>query len=81
MIKYERAWNKLHPNMVGMAVEKTEKDFIHFLLQKQIDEDNKRFLEYVGEDEDESKHAEADEYWPLGRNELRQELRDKVNKK
>jgi len=64
--------------------------FINSLLLRQIDEDNKRFLGYVGEDE---KHKDnlthdKDELWccidcydDKIKNKLRAELRNKVNKK
>ena len=66
------------------------KKLIHSLLLRQIDEDNKRFLGMIGEDE---KHKDnlthdKDELWccidcydDKIKNKLRAELRNKVNKK
>jgi len=62
-----------------------EKTAVESIRKETIDEDNKRFLGYVGEDEEECEQivgiTNYDYLWTQAQNELRQELRDKIKGK
>lgn len=91
MIKYEKEFKKElmcdcdgdNPSNHTTSNPETIKKFIKKCLLRQIDEDNKRFLGYVGEDEvlNNDPHDVFEDADKIAKNELRQELRDKVNKR
>ena len=89
MIKYEKKLKEqildivMNENGVSMFETCAELyNLVKPLLSRQIEADNKRFREMIGEDEEH--HSHEDEITRLSiddRNELRQELRQSLNKK
>jgi hypothetical protein len=46
---WQERWNKLHPTMVGLAVEKVEKDFIQSLLKEAVEAERARIESLIPE--------------------------------